>query len=453
MVERERREREDVLILGETSFKEMGIELPIDRLNLAGDRLTLAVVGNIRFAFDHHPFSGEHFAQFLESIAPSKGRGRSGILADLRMPLDAKRELEEQGLETSFNIRLHSRHLEDSQVGPLYKKFVDQNLDSWYTALNNDASLGVFEDLKRVTFIKSLQDFAPYVFQEWEESLKKSVSLFAVQNSAFLLSLTALKFYQEGKPFKEFLFKEFFKDKVSLPLKGDSYDRTYYYMQPERQKKLLYNFLEQLYNKEREEFVAIHLTNHEGRVLVDLNSKQVWQGRHSSFATIDLVDDRRIEIKDDDGTAFEVMPSSDIVGGRFGWKVSRYKFSPRYLSTALYPVIAWEKDENGERRFLSQDEANPYLRSLGLTKTKRGDVTLGEVMVTYFSPDTVGHWKREIPLKPPEEFKDSPQGDFEQPMMGGQMPVWVALGDHSLQLFSEKNGVISKLEARMASAL
>lgn len=434
MVEQKRAVGKDVRVLGETTFEEMGIKPENDPLNLASDRVTLAISGNTRLAFVDHPFSAEHFAQLLGSIAPFGSRGRLGILADLVMPVNAKMDLE-RGVRDSVDIRRHKRHLGDPRIGHIYDGFVDQNLDSWDMALENYASSDVFDQLQRITFIKSLQDFTPQVFQKWKE-----MSLEHVEP----LSVSALLFYQKGKRFMSFI-----RDKIPSE-KCERYERFAYYSLPSVEKvKILGGFLEQLTDKEKEEFAIEHVVNREKQTLVDLEGKQVFsQKDFADSARIGFVDEDRIKIEDDEGTAVEVVPSGD------NWKVVSYKFSPNYRANSLYPFIAWEIDENGQRQFLRQSEVQSCLEGLNLqglgSKAKRSDVKLGEVEVASFSPEITEKWKKKLPLA---LLDGRPPDDFEQPMMGAQMSVWVSMLHHGAQLLSDDNPFFPKLEKRIASAL
>lgn len=438
MVERQSLGREtvriaegNVRILGKTTFKEMEIESPKDNLNLASDKITLAVLGNARLAFSHHPFSGEHTVQLLDSIAPFGSGGRAGILEDLRMPVMARRAIR-LGSKNSENAYLHRRHLQDPEVGPLYQSFIDQHLDAWIKNLKNNASWDVFYKLQRVRFVTNIQNYISCLFAEWKEILSEGEEA----SKVFYHTMTALDDYKDGKRFVSFL-----GTKVNLP------NRESFHLLPlEQRRELINTFLEQLTEEEKKEFGIAHVINREELMLVDVNSKQVWHGKYSvGSAKLDFVDEECIEIKDDEGTVVGVVPNKDVGRGSFDWKAINYTFSPKYLSTALYPTIAWEKNENGERRFLSQSEVKPYLRQLGFPEAKRGDVNLGEIEALYFSKDVTKDWEKRMPLKPLREN----DGNFKQRMMGAQMPVWVRVAHHSAQLLSDDNPFFRKLEERM----
>jgi len=447
MVERESVERKApqerrVRIIGETTFTGLGIESPLDNLNLASDKLTLAVgmgrrpSSTVNLVFDHHPFAGEHFAQLL-GIAPSGSGGRLGILADLNMPVNAKSQLEE-GVEKSENIRLHIRHLNDPRIGPSYKRFVDQNLESWRKALENDASWEIFEELQRVTFIESLQDFTTQVLQKWKEM---------PWGNDYSLPVTAFSYYQKGKRFTSFL-----KDKIKIHLSkyGREEEWAYHRLASEQKAMILHEFIEQLSPEEIEAFALAYIVDGNRRVLVDLNSREVSRSMDAATSTkVDFVEQECVRIRDDKGTIVEAIPYRDIGLGRFDWKARHYEFSPQYLSTSLYPTIAWERNENGSRRFLTQREARPYLRQLGIPEANKGDVKIGEIMAAYFSSNVTGNWKKKMPLKPMGRERYG----FEQSMMGAQLPLWVAVEHHGAELLSDNNPFSGKIEDRINSAL
>lgn len=54
--------------------------------------------------------------------------------------------------------------------------------------------------------------------------------------------------------------------------------------------------------------------------------------------------------------------------GKYDWRVEKYRKSPQQNPDALYPLIAWT-NVDGIRRFMTQDEARPYLRYLTLPET------------------------------------------------------------------------------------
>lgn len=454
MVEQERKNRRIVHqlerksnILVQTTFAELGIEAAKDNLNLASDKITLATFkqspsATINLVFHHHPFSGEHTAQLLNSIAPFGRRGRDSILDDLRMPARAKKDAKlGKVIKGSEYLSLHTRHLQDPQVGPFYESFIAQHLKVWIDCLGSNASLDVFSQLQRVRFIDSVKAFASQFFLEWKEVLPSEKD---EKIRIHRIGITAFIYYQQGRPFVRYL-----SDKIPVR-KGQSERVTFDTLPLEQRRKHFDLFLEQLSEEEQEKFALADAVGRKGRVLVDLKSKQVFsQKYYFGSAKVDFVDDRRIKIKDDKGTAVEVVPNKDIGGGCYDWKAVHYEFSSNYLAASRYPVIAWRRDDNGQRCFLSQKEAKPYLRKLGFLEARRGDVKMGEVMVSYFSPHITGEWKQRFPLKPLEEGKID---EFEQPMMGGQMPIWVAFMGHGESLLSEEN-FFGKLERHMVSAV
>lgn len=459
MVEREQQEERTAAVpetitrvLKETTLAELEVDTSYDNLNLASDKLSLAAfkevgTGNIiNIGFLHHPCAGEHFAQLLNSIAPFGGGGKDNILNDLRMPTRAKKDAKlGKVIKDSEYLSLHTRHLQDPQAGPFYKSFIAQHLKVWIDCLGSDASLDVFSQLQRVRFIDSVKAFTSQFFLEWKEVLPSEKD---EKIRIYHISLTAFIYYQQGEPFVRYL-----SDKIPVK-EGQSKMVTFDTLPVEQRRKHLDLFLEQLSEEEQGKFALADAVGREGRVLVDLKSKQVFpQKYYFGSAKVDFVDDRRIKIKDDKGTAVEVVPNKDIGGGRYDWKAVGYEFSSNYLAASRYPVIAWRKGENGQRQFLSQKEVRSYLRQLGksgMVEAKKGDVKVGEAVVASFSPHIITQWKKRFPLKPLEKGKTD---KFEQKMMGGQMPVWVAFMGHGEQLLSDNNPFFPKLEERIASAL
>lgn len=455
MVARERQEgrtapvpETNTRVLKETSLAELGIDTSYDNLNLAGDRFTLGVkkveedavfVGQL-----NHPFAGAHFAQFLNSVSPFTNQGLRGIIADIALPIRAERDYQEgEDKTTSDDIRLHERHLQDPRVGPAYKRFAEEHVDKWLKALEINTDLGVFETLQRIIFIANIQDYVRQLFIEWREGLRSPEKV----NETYIdLSQVVFKYHHQEKA-----FMDYFRRNVNLKEREWVYDRFRETPLNER-KELLGTFLEKLIEAEKEQFALKYIFEAKDRVLVDRLKKQIWQGRrYNESVKFKFVDEKSVELGDDEGTMVRAIPNRSTGSGTFDWGVTGYKFSPEYLKTSLYPIIAWKKDRNGTRNFLTQQEAMPLVKELGLEEGKQGDVKLGEIAVVYFDRDITQDWKRKMALAPLEGTASSRGDDFEQSMGGAQMPGWVAVEQHKAQLLKSETSVLARSEKHLAS--
>ena len=422
----------------ETTFAELGVDTSSDNLGLASDRFTLGVKKDgkdtVFVGLLKHPLAGGHFAQLLNSVSPFPDQNAWGIIDDINLPILAERAYQ-KGLDrfTSEPIRLHERHLEDPRVGPHYIRFAEDHVDAWLKALKSNTGLRVFETLQRIRFIDSTEDIRKELFSEdgsSRQSLKVLIDVVAFARYRDGGISRALSQYDHGR------FMDLWENKN---LRG---------------KELAQAFLDTLTTKAEQEKFAIAYFKSRGQIIADLESHRIIKdkliGRSGKVKVKFDGNGRNVMVSNNTGTKVVISPTEHN-SARFNWKVIDYQFSKGYIRRSLYPAIAWKKDENGKRTFLTQKEAMLYVREFGLEEREQGDVKLGEIGVGYFSRDIIGKWPAKMTLKPLDGAHS--RGDyFEQPMRGAQMPAWVGIERHKDELLRSETSLLAIIESNLALA-
>jgi hypothetical protein len=441
-----------------TTLAELGVDTSFDNLNLAGDRFTLGVkkVGEdtIFFGLLHHPLAGGHFAQFLNSVSPSGDLDIGNIIADVDLPIRAQADYQKgQDRTTSEPIRLHERHLKDSRVGPPYIRFAEDHVSSWLRALQNTSSRDAFWVLGNVKFITNLKTFTDEYFSKVEEELtereqESSQLSYRINYTNGLLNI-GWKLLDKGSNWGCGDFKSLFYDMRGL---GEIEDRGKLFTEYQKLSigegvELIRTFFER--NPNSKQGFVLNYFFAPKEVLVDLKNGCLRGGSPDPNLQTRLVDAETLEISDREGTRFLVAPNKNaVIPGGFGWKIKDAEFSDRHLSSKgyppLYPVIAW-RNKNGAREFLTQQEAMPLVRELGLSEGEQGDTKLGEIGVASFARDIIKGWEPKMTLK----RLPGPQSRFirdEQEMRGAQMPAWVGIERHKDELLNSKISPLAIME-------
>lgn len=437
MVERERQDatarvsESNIHVLELKNLAELGIDTSFDSLNLAADKLTLGVkkVGEdtVFIGRLNHPFAGMHLAQFFNSVSPFGDQKIGGIIADVELPIRARRDYaDDKNTETSGFIWLHERHLNDPRVGPPYIRFEDDHVLPWLRALNFSNGWQVFDRLQRIRFINSKEELTFALSLEWQEIL---TNIKEGQNAYRIYEIgdTAFRTPDQWREFRD----------LSL----------------EEQAERIDSFLNKLDVQKKQEF-AVALFLKRRQILVDLGTHRIRSNRDNSWdrigkGEVKFADNGRdVVISDDKGTKVVITPTGQN-SDRFSWRVIEYQFPDNYDKSGLCPVIAWKKDENGKREFLTQKEVMPFVREFGLEEGGQGDVKLGEIAVAYFARDIIKDWPAKMTLKPLSGVKRSyREDDFEQPMRGGQMPAWVGVEQHKAELLKSETSLLALLERK-----
>jgi len=431
MVERERvlHSQEQMPRVLETTLAELGVDTSFDNLNLAEDKFTLGVKqvreDTVFAGLLEHPFAGGHFAQALNNASPFADQNLRGIIDDVDLPIRAERDYKaEKDATSSHSIFLHEKHLNDPRVGPPYKRFANDHVHSWLRALGSNSGLRVFETLGRIRFINGKEDLRKEFFSE-DGSVRKSLKDSDVVGINYYFTYFIPQYYHER-------FIDFRKNNN---LRGEEFVRS---------------FLGLLTTQaEQEKFAIAYFTNKE-QIVADLETHRFIRhnvGNQSGKVKVKFDSNGRdVVVENYTGTKVVLTPSGKN-SEKFSWRILDYQFSRDYLRRCLYPVIAWRKDENGKRQFLTQKEAVPYVLELGLPEGEQADTKLGEITVASFARHIIKDWPTKMKLAPlAGVIKRINRDDFEQEMGGAQMPGWVGIERHKNELLRSDTSPLAIME-------
>ncbi len=419
----------------ETTLAELGVDTSFDNLGLASDRVTFGVKRGreetVYAGLLKRPIAGGHFAQFLNSVSPFPDQDVGGIINDVDLPILAERDYEAgKDKTTSGSIRLHERHRDDPRVGPPYIRFAEDHVNSWFKALKINSGLRVFDTLQRIRFVNSTEEVREELFSG-DGSLRKPLK------DSDVGRLTIYDRY------------------ISNALSRYDYQRymDFWTNKNLRGKELAQAFLDTLTTKtEQEKFTIMYLTTM-GQIIADLETARIIthnDGEQSGKVKVKFDNNGRdVKVSNNTGTKVVISPTGQNSEG-FSWRVIDYQFSRDYIRRSLYPVLAWKRDANGNRSFLTQKEAMQYVVELGLPEGEKGDTKLGEIGVAYFARDIVKKWPAKMRLAPLPGVKSFGGDDFEQSMRGAQMPAWVAVEQHKAELLKSETSPLVIIEKRLA---
>lgn len=420
---------------------------PRDPLSLLKEATTVVNIPHLQpgsiitFAFPHRPFAGEHLVQFVNTMTPFHDYpGKGGIVADLHMPVVAKRRIA-QGREPDpknslDNINLHLNHMSDPRIKEKYDEFVTYHLRRVLEAFSYNTSDPVFFEAQRVVFIRSRKAFLDGFYSGVNSAFER-----ADLDNVDRISRIAYERYRNGQS-----FKAFFMDKSDYKPGGDTayIPHQFQDLPPERRIELLREFINGLSQENREVF-AFDIFHRYLTCTVDLETRKIKQGDWTTiFAyqnvnppSIELADSKTVLIRNEAGAQVLITPDQDGDFGTVEGKYTGYQFTPDYYSQAMYAVLAFETMTSGEQRFLPKKEAEPLIRKVW-GHSRWGDVKLGEILAAYLLPNVTKQWEKKMQLA---------AGHINQQMMGAQMFVWPSLDDHAGQLFADGAPLFSKLAA------
>ncbi len=439
---------------GPTQLSDFGIEIGVDKLNLANDMVTAfrsedpASGSQQFFVVLHRPLAGEPLSQFLRSIAPYGEGNKSGIQADLRMPISAARKIS-QGQkidkdEREFDdIFLHRGHKRDPEITKEYLKLLKTGEYSRILrALYHSSADSVFDGLSHLVFTRSKEDYVQRFLAECEDALEQEDEDREAHVSAVVWSYNGLHNDAYKPPFRQFLLRhsEFQDERGEYGARDKFRDLSI-----KRRCELIKQFISTLTDEHKRKLTQekISYTEYSFKIRADLETKEFSTQGHMEWGLPNLrfIDDQSVEITNRSGASAVVKPSVDKHFGQVDWQIISYQYPPDYHTGALYPVLAWGKNSSGKRRFLEQTECDPTIRT-HFGYVKWADVKLGEILAAYLSPRIIEGWPRRMGLK---------NGKKLQRMMGAQMLVWPKIDSkehpHVTQLLNDKRAVIPRLEA------
>ncbi|GEM_PF-4658985 len=430
------------------SLVDLGIEVGVDKLNLGQDPFTFfsyvdPETGNQRFfATLHHPFAGEHLSQFLSNVAPNKFGGKEDARDDMLMPTQGAKN-SGKGLEgeETHSERLHRIHKEDPQIGEPYQRLLDSLvLPHFLKAFYHESADSVFTTTQNMAFIRSRKDFFTRYFEECGGA-------FAEVDEEKLNAISYTALYRFSNIDEENSFMHFFK---AQPEFDDKKRSVWAYEQFHKlplsvRGGLLELFLQTLTEQDRMEFALSHMVGYSlNGILVDLETHQIVTGDLKE-ARIRFIDDETVEVSNINGTRITLKPNDNKGFGHVDWKAISYQFPPDYFINALSALIAWEKNESGDRRFLDQAEVNPILRKL-FKYSRWADVKMGQALAAYFSPQVTKDWPPTMTLR---------GGKYPQEMGAAQMLLWPSIDTrkhpHASQLLNMAGSIIPSIEKYMGN--
>lgn len=419
---------------------DLGFELGVDKLNLGNDPVTSfrrvdpESGGQWFFVAHHHPFAGEHLSQFLSNVAPNKVGDKYDVRDDFIVPQTARKiSASNVGGEEEYPQRLDRIHSRDPQIGALYQELTNSPvLPRFRRAFHHSSGDSVFATLRDMAFIRSKEELYGRFFEECDRAFEE------VDEDKMEDILYTARYGWAAAGF----FEPFFKTQPEYQNGGDYIGDQINIQPPDVKSRLLKEFLGGLDQQWRERFALSHNVKNSywnNGVIVDLETKEMVAGSLHD-ARLRFIDDETVEVSNLHGASALVRPNRDVDFGHVEWKATQYRFPPDYFTDALFPLVAWAKDANGGRRFLSQDEANPIMRKV-FQYSRWADVRMGRALAAYFSPQVTKEWPSSMTLK---------EGQRPQKMAAAQMLIWPSIDSdehpHASQLLNTPTSIIPSLE-------
>lgn len=432
----------EVQIFRPISFKELGL----DKEKGEGIYLKDAQVVLAKVAFldsdrayyllaPQHPFSGKRLSAMLSSTSPLRqGNDLVGIRADFNLPEHVRNRS-----ATSQQQTLHNRHTESPIIGPDFVDFISNHVPRWMNALRSFTYESAKGTAHSILNIVDRDKAASEVLQQKIEKLNLMSTQDKYIDTGELAIFGRALLMQGDNTFVNYLTKN-----VEL---GDTKADKYYWNLPAKGKiELLRNYLQKVGKSTRLSFGFNYLLD-EKDILIDWGKKKYWKTRSVAWPwegysnvrisflgpTTGLIKTNDFEIP------FSVVEAKNKKDGSTSFYIKSVKLPD--VPESLYGLWAYEKDFQGSRRFLSQQEALQLLPD-GFPNKNSLDVYLGRVQMAYFSPQITGNWPDRMPLVP---------GGPLQYIMGAQTPIWVSVNTenypHASQLLSNNNPLVGTIES------
>lgn len=414
----------------ESTLDDLRIRNDRDKFNLAKDKLSLAKVDHpesgetFYLGLVHHPLSGTHFSQVLNTVAPYRSNVQA-IIFDFNQAKLAHRKALEGDKSGSYLDRVHR---EDPDVRAAYIEFFDNHLSRWKRALRNRQFDPLFDTLESLRFTYSIDvlidQFAAQRRLEVAEGL-------AGQSEPGAFNLMSIVLGTKPKDFVDYLrtkpdFSRGLREPMDLDDEGvlDRFNRLGNW--DNRLYNFIYGYVQELSEEELRQLALKHIVDSRHTVLVDLGRKQAMIPS-SRPTELSFIDRERVWVRDS-GCGVLLRSSMDE-RGNFDWRVLDYELVE---ATGYYvlPLWAWGKNNQGERRFLTQPEALKALTRAGLGRYHYlADVMVGRVVSTAFMLQLTFDWEGRISLTTSKDKKTRKNN-----ISGAQVGSWVSMSDHANQL-------------------
>jgi len=387
-------------------------------------------------AFLDKSFRGNGLAELLDGVAPFGSGGRFGAEADFKMP---QRALAQAG--SDYEMSLHHDHKTDPVIGRAYQEFVLNHNERWLKALDIDPFEFIHDS---VGFIDS-DEVSARTFAERVEELKvlsqQRLDPEETVNAPALAHYGRALLMEEGRhKFGDYLYQRLEPGEEAPADWGKWSD--YFKLSPQRQVSLLREYLSQLGKADQQEF-AINYLLEDHNILIDPRKGKVWFTQGLTWVrgiAITVVDKTTVlirkKVKDREEEATVTLETGESSKEEMEWEIKEVQRSN--ILEEMYGALAWERDSEGKRRFLSQEELLAMIPQ-DFEKLSQADVALGRVLAAYLSPNVTSRWPKLMQL--PHRSTTA-----KQRMMGAQVPVWVSLDEHSSQLLSDENPLFGHIE-------
>ncbi len=419
----------------------------------------------LHWAAVDHPFVGQHLVELLRTLTrnPNRYPINGAGLQDLKLPdIAASKHWYSFfiGQDEFRQYWLHRAHERSRMVGEEYRRFNRESQQTWVRTWENETFDGAFNPLWNIQLvdIEKLPEI-PLPRAKLEERLRNDEKF----EKAFAVFMQR---YLEGES----------ADPTAIDVK--KYWDNYNDRSTEERERIIEAFYKGLTQEEREEAAIRVLVWDTSNVLIDPAKRVVREYGDVRYKNDDrtgysFLDDKTVVIRSsqdiDEPAAVGVVLQRREGSGieQFNWEVVGYQFSDAYIQAAMYPLIAYRVKTDAEgrktREYITQEEAQVLLEDEEFRRevpfADQLDITLGRMMLTYFSPAEYVKAAIAMPLRRIRRLwkylleKFVPVQEMNEP----QMPVLFSLSrrnsprDYADRVLRDANPAIQAFEKPVAA--
>jgi hypothetical protein len=419
----------------ETTLRDLYIRDARDSLNLSRQPFLLSSTVNpntqetIYLGLLPHLLAGTHFTDVLNLVTPNKSNV-DAIVGDFN---EAKRSHRKVVGQAENGTYLDTIHRGSDRIGPTFIDFYHNHMNRWKRALVNTEYDDLFNTRHNLIFTYNNPAFLDQLIDQWRffysgDSNAKfmwdsdiSSNLEGYREPHFLAFLRSHSDFQKGYRGNVQEFDD--------PRTQRRFDHIHSRRDLDR-RNFYYEFSELLSQEELRKLMAYKLTERVFGVnstLVDLHNQEIVAG---SEASVDFTFESHSLIRlRADSSEILVRATLETKSG-FKNEILEYDLA-KPKGHVIYPLVAWGNKE-GQRRFLSQAEALPYLTQVGLGGYHyQADVVAGRLLMALYWPSVTRRWPTEIALQKPDGTPTK-----KQEIGGAQAGVWLSLPEHASQILA-----------------